>query len=271
MVTEKIKILLRQLTKHDYIEIVLRGNSAIKSALSIFPKNSMVLIPEEGAWLSYKTIPKELGLRVEEVKCNDSKINLKNLQEELSSKKIMAILYQNPGGYFVEQPMEEIYEICKKRNCLVIVDVSGAIGTQLCDGNYADILVGSFGKWKLIDAKVGGFISCTDKKLFGKIGFMEKLEDHEKLKIILKKINNLGKRIIFLSEKREKIIGDLKEYEIIYPHDAGLVAIVKFTTDSEKEKIINYCQNSGLEWTEGPRSIRINTKAICIEVKRLKL
>jgi len=42
MTKQKIKSILRDLTKHDYIGITTRGNSAIKTALSVFPENSKV-------------------------------------------------------------------------------------------------------------------------------------------------------------------------------------------------------------------------------------
>ena len=83
MSKQKIISLLKELTNHDYVEVVTRGNSAITSALSII--NTQVLIPEEGGWIHYQTAPKTLGLETVEVKCNDAKIDLKDLEHK--SKK----------------------------------------------------------------------------------------------------------------------------------------------------------------------------------------
>jgi len=61
---------------------------------------------------------------------------------------------------------------------------------------------------------------------------------------------------------------DLDHFKIINEKEEGLVILVSFTTDNEKEKIIDFCQKNKLEWTECPRYIRLNEKAISIEVKR---
>ena len=56
----------------------------------------------------------------------------------------------------------------------------------------------------------------------------------------------------------------------VQENDFGFVVVIKFTTEEEKEKIINYCGNHNLEWTECPRYIRLNKPAISIEIKRLQ-
>ncbi|MBI2125358.1 aminotransferase class I/II-fold pyridoxal phosphate-dependent enzyme, partial [Candidatus Woesearchaeota archaeon] len=131
---EEILAELQKLTGHNHLEITLRGDAAITAAIFLVPKDKILLIPEEGGWLSYPKIPKKLGLKVVEVKCDDARINLKDLQQKLQEHPCGALLYQNPGGYFAEQPMEEIYQLCQKNQCLVIMDVSGSIGTKLCNG-----------------------------------------------------------------------------------------------------------------------------------------
>lgn len=267
MVKTQIASKLKVLTGHPYIEILDRGNSAIWSAFQLAKKK--VLVPEEGGWLTYLAYPKKLGLKLAKVKTNRAMINLKGLEQKTKTADLF--LYQNPGGYHAEQPAKEIYQLCRKNNCLVAVDVSGALGTKLCRGDYADILVGSFGRWKLIDAGVGGFISCRNKKIFGRIKSSFKiLKDEEKLKTILEKINHLPDRINFLLKRRKKIIEELKNFEIINKNHLGFVLIVKFSDDPEKERIVDYCHKNSLEYTECPRYIRINQKAISIEVKRLR-
>ncbi len=258
----EVKKLLRRLTHHQYIEITPRGNSAIRSALSLV--EGTVLIPEEGGWLEYKKIK-----NYREVKCREAEIDLNDLKEKLSSVKPGAFLYQNPGGYFAEQPMEEIYRLCKKSGCLVIVDVSGGIGTKLCNGNFADILVGSFGKWKLVNALVGGFISFREKSWFEK-AVITALDDENSLGKIKEKLGSLEERVAFLRDKVKKVKEDLSSLDLVRAGDAGFVVVVRFKNSGEKEKIISYCQSQGLEWTECPRYLRINQKAISVEVKRLE-
>ncbi len=271
MIKQDLIAALQKLTKHSFIEITTRGDAAITAALSIIPKNKVVLIPEEGGWLSYLKLPKKLGLKVVEVQCDDAKINLHNLQKKLKEYPCGALLYQNPGGYFAEQAVKEIYNLCQKNNCLVIMDISGSIGTKLCDGDYADILVGSFGEWKLVEAKGGGFISFKDGNLFEKAGkHAALLEDKKILTMISQKLLELPERISFLNGKRKKIMGDLKQFDIIHKNDLGFVVLVKFENQREKENLINYCKDNNLPWTECPRYIRLNQPAISIEVKRLE-
>ncbi|MDO8510757.1 MAG: aminotransferase class I/II-fold pyridoxal phosphate-dependent enzyme [Nanoarchaeota archaeon] len=271
MIKQEIISSLQKLTGHDFIDITTRGDAAITAALSVIPKDKTVLIPEEGGWLSYPKISKKLGLAVIEVKCDDAKINIQDLQKKLQEHPCGALLYQHPGGYFAEQPMEEIYNLCKKYGCLVIMDVSGSIGTRLCDGKYADILVGSFGEWKLVEAKAGGFISTKDKGLFEEIkNSIQALDEEESFRLISQKLEELPQRISFLTQKRKKIIEDLKKHEIVHKKDIGFVIVVKYEDNEQKERIIYYCKNNNLPWTECPRYIRLNRPAISIELKRIQ-
>ncbi len=263
---EKVVAQLKKIILHSFIEIVLRGNSAINSALSLVPKDKIILIPEEGGWLHYRIGPKKLGLKFLEVKCHDAKINLEDLEEKLSNYNCGAFLYQNPGGYFAEQSVEEIYQLCQKHDCLVILDASGALGSKL--PLTADILLGSFGGEKPVNAGFGGFISAKDKKILEQLK-LEVLSDEKKLEVILNKLEELPERIQFLTDKRKKIIKDLSSFDIVHKKDFGLVVVVKFSTSSEKEKIIEYCKREKLEWTECPRYLRLNQPAISIEIKRL--
>ncbi len=280
--------LIQRYTTHPFVALTNRGNTAIEAALSALPRETAVLIPEEGGWLAYKSIPEKLGLGIAEVKCHDARISLSGVQEKLeiisktagkgntgekNAGKPAALLYQNPGGYFAAQPMEEIYSLCRKTGCPVIMDVSGSIGTPLCDGRFADILVGSFGRWKLVDAGSGGFFSCRDETLFrgvsnwlvsrgGALG-------EASLPKVRQKLQELPRRIAALSSRCQKIKEEMQQYAIVHPGSPGFVVIVRFNSPEEKEKIINYCRQQGLPWTECPRYIRLNAKAISIEVKRL--
>ena len=241
MIKQEIILSLQKLTGHDFIDITTRGDAAITAALSIIPKDKAVLIPEEGGWLSYPKIPAKLGLTVIKVRCDDAKINLSDLQQKLQENPCGALLYQNPGGYFAEQSMKEIYSLCQKKKCLVIMDVSGSIGTRLCDGKYADILIGSFGEWKLVEAKAGGFISAKDKGLSEEFKkSIQALDEAESLRLISQKLEELPQRISFLTEKRKKIIEDLTKHEIVHKADLGFVVVVKYDGSTEKENLIKY-------------------------------
>jgi dTDP-4-amino-4,6-dideoxygalactose transaminase len=268
MIKEDVIKQVKELTSCKFAEIVLKGNSAIDSCLSIIPRDKKLLIPEEGGWIHYEKAPKKLGLEFDYVKCEDSKINLNDLKEKLSSGEYYAFLYDNPGGYFAEEPTEEIYNICKEHNCLVFLDIAGSIGTEYSFTQHGDLILGSFGRWKPINAEVGGFIATNNEELWNQLSFSI-LEDEESLEKIKQKINGVQERLKYLLDIRKKVLSDLSEMQIIHPNDYGLVVIVKYSTEEEMKKIIYYCDNNKLPYTECPRYIRINQKAISIEIKKL--
>ena len=268
MIKQQVIKQIKELTNCKHVEVVLRGNSAIDSVLGIIPKGKKLLIPEEGGWIHYKKGPENLGIQFEVVACNEAKIDLEDLKQKVSSGEFYAFLYDNPGGYFAEEPTEEIYRICKENGCLVFLDISGSIGTKYADTKNADLVIGSFGRWKPINAEVGGFVASNNKELWGQLEF-EELKDECSLKLIEEKINGMQERLKFLLDKRKKVINDLKDFDIVHSNDYGLVVIVKFSTEEEMKKIINYCDNNKLPYTECPRYIRLNQKAISIEIKKL--
>ncbi|MBI2662249.1 aminotransferase class V-fold PLP-dependent enzyme [Candidatus Woesearchaeota archaeon] len=258
---------LAEITQCKFIGVTTRGNTAIEGGLGMVSKGKNVLIPNEGGWLTYKTIPLQFGLEVVEVKCKEAVLDLVDLEEKLRLGYCGALLYQNPAGYYAEQPMKKIFILCQKYNCLVILDVSGSIGTEMCDKRYADILVGSFGTWKLVEAKGGGFIASDSPELWNKMR-LELLDNEDQMKVISEQLKILDKRIKWLSTQREKIVKDLQRMDIAHVRDKGFVVVVRFSSNVEKDRIIDYCKEKGWEWTECPRYIRLNDKAISIEIKR---
>lgn len=263
---------IREFTGHDYIKLLPSGDAAIFTAIYITKKvnkKAFFLIPDQAGWLTYQSYPKLFDVQIQEIKTNQGIIDLEDLKKHAPSGT--AFIYSNPAGYFAEQPAKQIYDICKKANCPVVMDISGSFGLDWCNGDCADILVCSFGKWKIIDNNYGGFISAKNKTFFdeGKV-FYRMMEPHASLnKEIIKKIENLKTRLNFLLEKRKKVLEDLKDMDIIYPDKKGINVVIKFKDQKEKDKILKYCENNQLEYTECPRYIRVNEQAISIEIKRL--
>ena len=83
----EIKKELKKYLGHIFISLTSRGNSAIEAALSLLPRESTIIIPEEGGWLSYKSAPQKLGLNVEEVCCDKARISLEDLRQKFSKKQ----------------------------------------------------------------------------------------------------------------------------------------------------------------------------------------
>lgn len=264
--------ILKKYTSHDFVKLTSRGNEAIFAALYCTRKlnpNKTVLIPDQGGWLSYNKYPKMLGLNVEFVKTNLGTIDLKDLRSKIN--RANCFLYQNPAGYFADQDIEDIYNICKDK-AFVILDVAGCLGDkELCNGNFADFMVGSFGKWKPINLEYGGFLSTnnkdyfeTPKEIFNTIKY-----DDSYNKDLLEKLKSVNKRLEFFYSRCNQIKKDLKSFDIIHKDRKGINVIVRFNNKKEFNDIKDYCEKNNLEFTLCPRYIRINENAISIEVKRL--
>jgi hypothetical protein len=265
--------LLEKYTHHNHIKLVNRGNSAIKLAMQCCSKLSdrkNLIIPDEGGWITYQQFPEELGFNKIELKTDKGLLDLKELEKE--SKNAACLIYANPAGYFAHQDTESIYATCKKNDCLVILDVSGCVGDpELCTGEYADIVVGSFGRWKPINLEHGGFIGFRKKAYELKIE--SKFKDYEfnpdKLVELKEKLESVKDRLRYLYGINLKIKEDLKDFNILHPDKRGINVIISYNSESEKNKIIDYCKKEDYEYTQCPRYIRVNSNAISIEVKRL--
>ena len=57
--------------------------------------------------------------------------------------------------------------------------------------------------------------------------------------------------------------------DIINPGKHGINVVIKFKDKEQKEKLIKYCKENKLEYTECPRYIRVEEDAVSIEVKRI--
>ncbi len=271
---------LQEITAHDNIILTNRGNTAIRLALKYVKElnkdndKRMIFIQDQGGWMSYHKYTEKLKLQKFDLQTTFGV--LKPYQLEKSLKKynnFAAIIYQNPAGYYADQPYKEIYEICKKYNIVCILDVTGCIGLDKF-GNYADILVCSFGESKPIDLGYGGFISFKEAKAAEQCNY--KLEEQDKelnakiIKNLPDKIDKLGTRYGKLFTEVHKVKTDLAKFKILHKDKKGINVVVMFRNDKEKQKIIDYCKKNKYEFTECPRYIRVNTKAISIEVKRIK-
>ena len=266
---EEAKSLLKKLTKHEFVELTSCGNKAIFAALSSAKSlgSHSVLIPDQGGWLSYKTYPKRLGMDAQELATNSGLIEPQNIPQ----KENAVLLYANPAGYFADQPIQTIYNRCGGK-CLVILDVTGSLGDdRLCDGSYADILVGSFGKWKPVNLGYGGFISFKKKAVYeaAKQSLAKDRVDTAKIAGLGQKLMEVGQRQEKLCQTCDSIKQDLSRFDIIHPHHKGINVVVRFHHDKEKEEILRYCERNKYEFTICPRYIRVLEQAISIEVKRI--
>ena len=187
------------------------------------------------------------------------------------SDKVACFIYTNPAGYFAHQHSSSIYNLCKGKT-LVIMDCSGSIGTDICDGRFADMIIASFGKWKPVNLYYGGFVSVKEQKVYssGREAFGIVRFDDSYLPKLDEKLDSLKERNAFLLKHRKKVLDDLQDFKIVHPDRKGINVVVRFDSESEKNVLVRYCKENGYEYTLCPRYIRLNRPAISIEVKRLE-
>lgn len=256
---------LREFTKHDNVRLTDRGNSAIFIALSMVRKENpkpYTLIPDQGGWISYRTYPKLLKFEVKEIKTDRGVIDLEDLEKEAETGS--ALLVSSFAGYFAEQPIKSIAKICKTHGCLLVEDASGAVGDEvLCNGRHSDVIIGSFGKWKPMNLGYGGFISARKSEMFEHAKeaismFKVHQNAYKELMPLLNK-ERLGK----LLEKAAKVKKEIKA-EVFHKDKRGLNVVTEY-----KPEIIKYCDENKYQYVLCPTYIRVNEKAISIELKRL--
>lgn len=253
---------LKRLTTCKEVKLVNRGNKAIQYALRIAKAlgKTKVLIQDQGGWLTYPQYPPEMNLDLIKLKTDFGLIDRDELFRHVDKDSVLLIC--SMPGYHALQDMLYIMDICREAGCLVINDVTGSISTDTA--RYGDIIVGSFGEGKPIPIGQGGFIGVKDPDMF-KLIVMEEVSV-EGLSALLETLDN---RLEEIQEIRKKILRDLRDNDIIHRNKQGINIIVRFSSEIEKEKIINYCESNNYEFTLCPRYIRVEVDAISIELKKM--
>ena len=173
------------------------------------------------------------------------------------------------AGYIAEQPVIDIANVCKEKGCMFVLDICGSIGMGGFEHDRADFLVCSFGKWKPVNLEYGGFVSTNKEELFDNDLIKEFKFDENYEQMLAEKLSQLNERIEFLLNTHQKIKRDLQGFEVIHKNKRGINVAVRYNDDTEKQRLINYCNEQGYEYTLCPRYIRVLDNAISIEVKRL--
>jgi len=232
-----------------------------------------------------KPIPNCRDFEVKKVKTDRGLLDLDDLKTKLENHDAAALLVASNAGYCALQDMQAIANICKSADCLLIDDASGSLGMRfllgckdasgVCDGNLADIIVGSFGRWKIVDVGHGGFISCNEDWLKEDHTPLSFTKHHIDLNILHQKLENIKKRLQFLISSADRVKNELQQlgFSVVHPHKKGLNVIATFKDEHEKNKILDWCKKQTpqpFETTPCPRYIRVMESAVSIELKRLQ-
>ncbi len=272
--------LLREYTRHDVVKITSSGDSAIFGALAIAKQHGVktVFVPDQGGWLTYLTFPTILDLKIVQLKTNYGLLDLSEIEKEAKKHPRCALLFSSFAGYAAPQDLEKIAAVCSQHKIFLIEDASGALGHEiLCNGNLSDIIVGSFGKWKIADVGYGGFLSCKKGILTSEIKEMDIIsliqEKQMDYAILLEKLKRVPERLhkILQKTKEIKALSKKEKFEMIHEHADGLSLFVRFSEPAEKERILTFCKHHHIEYKECPLYIKVLEKAISLEIKRMDL
>lgn len=259
---------LLELVDKKYLVFVNRGNTAIKlilEALKLEKKYSKVLLQDQGGWLTYPQFVEKLKFEKIELKTDYGIIHPHMLKDYSDC----ILLANSMPAYAFSIDMEEIARVCKEKNIFLINDVSGSIGDD--EAKYGDVVFGSFGDEKPIELGEGGFIATNNEHFYKELCELNTYKPTDEfLDSLDKKLDLLDDRLAFFQIMRYQVLEDLKIFNIVYPNEKGINVIVKYDTDFELNEILSYLKENSLEHTMCPRYIRINEKAVSIEIKRIK-
>ncbi len=264
---ESVKRKISQITGFNRVEITNRGNQAIFASLEIarnINSKKYILIPDSGGWISFKNYPKYFNFVAKEIRTDDGIIDLIDLKRNL--RDASALLITSFAGYFAEQDMKNIYELCSKNNVLVIEDASGSIGDDiLCNSKNADIIVGSFGKYKPVNVGYGGFIATYDEYLEKARVSLTLSNPHPNSENeIMNKLNDnrVKSMINFANKVKNDLVGE--RFKLIHGDKRGINVMCEYNPF-----LLEYCSEKGYYYIVCPNYNRLNRKAISIELKRL--
>lgn len=249
--------ILRKLTGHLNVVITNSGDAALIEALRIVRKLSsrkVVLIPDQGVWLSYKDLSRLAGFDVVEIKTDRGLVDSGVLRSRISNAA--ALILPSFAGYYAEQPLKEIGKVCKENACVLVEDVSGSIGDGiLCNGAISDVIFAGFDRWKLVNYGKYGFVSSNYNINLKSVEYERELDEC---------IAGAPNRLFELLKKSDHVKKDLIGYKIFHGNKRGLNVIAEYNS-----KIINYCEERNYEYVVCPKQNKVNEKAISIELKRL--
>ena len=250
---------LQKLTGKKNIIFTERGNRSIKLSLKIAKEigRTICLVQDQGGWLKYIDYPKRMKIELIRIKTHFGLLDERRLSE-YGPESILLI--NSMPGYFAEEKMDRVARKCNQNNIFLINDITASIGTDIA--KFGDIVFASFGQWKPLSIGGGSFIAFDDDYA---VENEEPKIDYSKL---YERLTSFQPKVEFIKKLAAKVKDDLKEYKVLYPHENGLNVVVLFSTDKEKEEIIEYCDKNKYEYTLCPRYIRVESNAVSIELKR---
>lgn len=258
-----VKEELKKLTGKKLVWITKKGNESIRAILEFAKKKgkTKVLVQDQGGWITCRQYPKDMGLELIEIKTDYGLIDISDLESKADENSVF-LCNSMPGYIAYEEDMEKIADICKLKGTLLVNDATGTISNELA--KVGDIIFGSFGRWKAINATFGGFIASDED-----FGIPDFELDEEQIKVLEAKIANVNDRVSGMIELAKKVKEELSDFDIIHRDKDAFNVCIKFSDEETKQKIIDYCTKNNYEYVICPKYIRVNEDAVCVELKRL--
>jgi hypothetical protein len=261
---------LKELSGKSHVLLTGRGNVSIRLALKLAKEHgrNRLLLQDQGGWLTYEQFATKERFEFVELK-SDSGVLTPKIIEACKDLTHCALLVNSMPGYSALLDMKAIAEVCKRHNIFLINDASGSIGTP--QAMQGDIVLGSFGIDKPVNAGAGGFIATSDEDDFRFLSENSKssILDYRR---ISERLSGLDERLKKLSAIKKSMMTLLNKEgfsdKIIDKGRDGINIIVRFDQEFEREKLIKLCEKEALEHTLCPRKIRVNERAVSIEIKR---
>ncbi len=258
--------LLKRLTGKKHIFFTDRGNSSILLALKLAKSlgKTKAFLQDQGGWITYGQFLRKLKFEIFPLETDYGIIKLNSLQG--IDEKSLLLVNSMPGYHALHDDMDKIEKICQSKTCFLINDVSGSIGRK--EAKYGDIILGSFGEWKPVEVKYGGFLAFDNPEYddFFKENFKKDVRDF--YGVLEEKLKELPLKLKKIDETVGKIKEQLSRHFIFHKESKGLVVIARFNNEEEKMKLLDFCKLYGYEFTLCPRYIRVMDNAISIEIKR---
>jgi hypothetical protein len=266
-IKEKCILLLKKYTGKKHIFFTDRGNSSILLALKLAKEKGKknAILQNQGGWITYGQYLRKLKIEMNSIETDYGIVDAKSLEKNIGSETLI-LINSMPGYHALQKDMDKIEKLCKSKGTFLINDASGSIGRE--EAKFGDIILGSFGEWKPIEVKYGGFIAFDEPSFedFFKENF--KKEVNEFFDLLYPRLVELPENLKKIDEKVAQIKKQLKDFDVLHRESYGLDVIVKFRSEDEKQKIIDFCKVYDYEYTICPRYIRVLDDAISIEVKR---
>lgn len=262
---ESVRARVASLVGKEKVLFTNRGNTAIKEALKFAKTHgrTRLLLPDMGGWLTYPQFAKQLKFETIYLKTHRGLID----PASITGGNDTVLLCSSMPAYAFLMDVVAIAQRCKELDILFINDVAASIGTKAA--THGDIILGSFGRAKPLPLEEGGFLAFPEDELPEPFDSLK--EPDLDYALLLALLDSLDNRCVRMRAFASRLKSFLPKDSLIHPSLEGYNVLASFTTDEQREMLINKARTfyEDIEYTLCPRYIRVDEPAVSFECKRL--